>query len=178
MILPKHVSKGAPKGRLLSESEWRGLGVQQSRGWVHYAIHRCAETRAARRLLPAVIARACTQTPCCRARLSCAGRSRTSCSSAAHRARTRPRASCTASASTRPLARSPERRRGRQRSDPSAGIASCLVPCSSRPAPSRGLLSALGVRGCGSRGLGGHDGSWLASCPRGLRARRNRSSWT
>lgn len=46
MILPKHVSKGAPKGRLLSESEWRGLGVQQSRGWVHYAIHRCAETRA------------------------------------------------------------------------------------------------------------------------------------
>lgn len=46
VILPKHVSKGAPKGRLLSESEWRGLGVQQSRGWVHYAIHRCAETRA------------------------------------------------------------------------------------------------------------------------------------
>lgn len=23
-----------PKGRLLSEAEWRGLGVQQSRGWV------------------------------------------------------------------------------------------------------------------------------------------------
>ena len=42
MILPKHVSKNAPKGRLLSESEWRGLGVQQSRGWVHYAIHRHA----------------------------------------------------------------------------------------------------------------------------------------
>ena len=29
-----------PKNRLLSESEWRGIGVQQSRGWVHYAIHR------------------------------------------------------------------------------------------------------------------------------------------
>ena len=40
VILPKHVSKNAPKGRLLSESEWRGLGVQQSRGWVHYAVHR------------------------------------------------------------------------------------------------------------------------------------------
>ena len=40
VILPKHVAKNAPKGRLLSESEWRGLGVQQSRGWVHYAIHR------------------------------------------------------------------------------------------------------------------------------------------
>ena len=25
--------------RLLSEDEWRSLGVQQSRGWVHYCIH-------------------------------------------------------------------------------------------------------------------------------------------
>jgi len=30
----------AAKGKLLSEQEWRGIGVQQSRGWVHYAIHR------------------------------------------------------------------------------------------------------------------------------------------
>ena len=22
------------------QAEWRGIGVQQSRGWVHYAIHR------------------------------------------------------------------------------------------------------------------------------------------
>ncbi len=29
-----------PQDRLLEEHEWRGLGVQQSRGWVHYAIHR------------------------------------------------------------------------------------------------------------------------------------------
>ena len=42
MILPKHVAKNAPKGRLLAETEWRGLGVQQSRGWVHYAVHRSA----------------------------------------------------------------------------------------------------------------------------------------
>ena len=50
VILPKHVSKNAPKGRLLSESEWRGLGVQQSRGWVHYAIHRyaCAHSSSSR----------------------------------------------------------------------------------------------------------------------------------
>ena len=41
VILPKHISKNAPKGRLLTETEWRGVGVQQSRGWVHYAIHRC-----------------------------------------------------------------------------------------------------------------------------------------
>jgi len=26
--------------RRARQSEWRGLGVQQSRGWVHYAIHR------------------------------------------------------------------------------------------------------------------------------------------
>uniref|UniRef100_A0A0G4I846 Cyclin-dependent kinases regulatory subunit n=1 Tax=Chromera velia CCMP2878 TaxID=1169474 RepID=A0A0G4I846_9ALVE len=26
--------------QLLTEDEWRGLGVQQSRGWMHYEIHR------------------------------------------------------------------------------------------------------------------------------------------
>ena len=41
VILPKHIAKTAPKGRLLNDTEWRGIGVQQSRGWVHYAIHRC-----------------------------------------------------------------------------------------------------------------------------------------
>mmetsp|Transcript_54266 Transcript_54266/g.131677 ORF Transcript_54266/g.131677 Transcript_54266/m.131677 type:complete len:103 (+) Transcript_54266:111-419(+) len=40
VILPKELAKNLPKNRLLSESEWRGIGVQQSRGWVHYAIHR------------------------------------------------------------------------------------------------------------------------------------------
>lgn len=29
-----------PKGKLLLESKWRSLGVQQSRGWVHYEIHK------------------------------------------------------------------------------------------------------------------------------------------
>ena len=41
VILPKHIAKTAPKGRLLTDTEWRGIGVQQSRGWVHYSIHRC-----------------------------------------------------------------------------------------------------------------------------------------
>jgi cyclin-dependent kinase regulatory subunit CKS1 len=43
VILPKEVAKLLPQGkamRLLSETEWRSLGVQQSRGWVHYEIHR------------------------------------------------------------------------------------------------------------------------------------------
>ena len=26
--------------RLLTENEWRGMGVQQSRGWQHYEVHR------------------------------------------------------------------------------------------------------------------------------------------
>ncbi len=40
VLLPKATYKKIPRGRLLSESEWRGLGVQQSRGWVHYEIHK------------------------------------------------------------------------------------------------------------------------------------------
>ncbi|MFS7989454.1 putative cyclin-dependent kinase, regulatory subunit [Helianthus anomalus] len=40
VVLPPEVAKLLPKNRLLSESEWRAIGVQQSRGWVHYAIHR------------------------------------------------------------------------------------------------------------------------------------------
>mmetsp|Transcript_16578 Transcript_16578/g.28433 ORF Transcript_16578/g.28433 Transcript_16578/m.28433 type:complete len:96 (-) Transcript_16578:327-614(-) len=40
VVLPTDIAGLLPKGRLLSEAEWRGLGVQQSRGWVHYAIHR------------------------------------------------------------------------------------------------------------------------------------------
>lgn len=40
VMLPKELAKNLPKSRLLSESEWRTIGVQQSRGWEHYAIHR------------------------------------------------------------------------------------------------------------------------------------------
>lgn len=40
VILPPEVAKLCPRGRLLTEAEWRALGVQQSKGWVHYAIHR------------------------------------------------------------------------------------------------------------------------------------------
>ena len=41
VILPREVAKGLPQPlRLLSESEWRSLGVLQSRGWVHYEVHR------------------------------------------------------------------------------------------------------------------------------------------
>ncbi|CAM9350843.1 unnamed protein product [Choristocarpus tenellus] len=40
VILPKETARLLPKSRLLAEEEWRNLGVQQSRGWQHYAIHR------------------------------------------------------------------------------------------------------------------------------------------
>ena len=33
VMLPKDIFKQIPRGRLLSEREWRSIGVQQSRGW-------------------------------------------------------------------------------------------------------------------------------------------------
>eukprot|EP00667_Euglena_gracilis_P032344 EG_transcript_49359 len=39
VILPKEIAKLIPKGVLLSEMEWRSLGVQQSLGWEHYMVH-------------------------------------------------------------------------------------------------------------------------------------------
>ncbi|RYH28672.1 hypothetical protein EON65_11305 [archaeon] len=40
VILPKEMAKTLPKGRMMTEMEWRAMGVQQSRGWEHYAFHR------------------------------------------------------------------------------------------------------------------------------------------
>lgn len=39
VILPKELKKLVPKS-LMTEAEWRSLGVQQSLGWEHYMIHR------------------------------------------------------------------------------------------------------------------------------------------
>uniref|UniRef100_V5I1B4 Cyclin-dependent kinases regulatory subunit n=1 Tax=Ixodes ricinus TaxID=34613 RepID=V5I1B4_IXORI len=39
VVLPKEIAKLVPKSRLMSETEWRGIGVQQSHGWVRYMIH-------------------------------------------------------------------------------------------------------------------------------------------
>uniref|UniRef100_A0A8B9GFY6 Cyclin-dependent kinases regulatory subunit n=1 Tax=Amazona collaria TaxID=241587 RepID=A0A8B9GFY6_9PSIT len=39
VVLPRELSKQVPKSHLMSEEEWRRLGVQQSLGWVHYMIH-------------------------------------------------------------------------------------------------------------------------------------------
>jgi cyclin-dependent kinase regulatory subunit CKS1 len=38
--LPVHLhAQCCDVGTLLMQDEWRNMGVQQSRGWVHYAIH-------------------------------------------------------------------------------------------------------------------------------------------
>lgn len=38
VILPPEITRKVPR-KLMTEIEWRALGVQQSRGWEHYAIH-------------------------------------------------------------------------------------------------------------------------------------------
>ena len=39
VILPPSLAKILPKTHLLSETEWRNIGIQQSPGWTHYMIH-------------------------------------------------------------------------------------------------------------------------------------------
>ncbi len=40
VTLPKELYEKIPKGKLLSENDWRKLGIAQSRGWVNYTIHK------------------------------------------------------------------------------------------------------------------------------------------
>ncbi|KAH7814928.1 putative cyclin-dependent kinase regulatory subunit CKS1 [Monocercomonoides exilis] len=34
VILPKEIAAKVPKDRLMSEEEWRSIGIQQSQGWL------------------------------------------------------------------------------------------------------------------------------------------------
>ena len=38
VVLPKNLAKMVPS-ELMTEDEWRSLGVQQSPGWIHYMKH-------------------------------------------------------------------------------------------------------------------------------------------
>ncbi len=40
VTLTEEVFNIMPKNKLLSETEWRLLGVRQTNGWQHYAIHK------------------------------------------------------------------------------------------------------------------------------------------
>ncbi|KAG9511012.1 Cyclin-dependent kinases regulatory subunit, partial [Fragariocoptes setiger] len=37
--LPPEIAKLVPRSHLMTEAEWRAIGVQQSPGWIHYMIH-------------------------------------------------------------------------------------------------------------------------------------------
>mmetsp|Transcript_2688 Transcript_2688/g.5106 ORF Transcript_2688/g.5106 Transcript_2688/m.5106 type:complete len:86 (+) Transcript_2688:76-333(+) len=39
VVLPLQLAKILPEHPLLAEHEWRSLGIQQSRGWIHYGFH-------------------------------------------------------------------------------------------------------------------------------------------
>jgi len=39
VILPHDIAKLVPRTHLLTETEWRNLGIQQSPGWIHYMSH-------------------------------------------------------------------------------------------------------------------------------------------
>mmetsp|Transcript_5036 Transcript_5036/g.5730 ORF Transcript_5036/g.5730 Transcript_5036/m.5730 type:complete len:101 (-) Transcript_5036:27-329(-) len=40
VFLPREIAKLLPNPpRILTEEQWRGIGVQQSRGWQHYEVH-------------------------------------------------------------------------------------------------------------------------------------------
>lgn len=40
ITLTRAIYEIMPKSQLLSEYEWISLGIKQSRGWVHYGIHK------------------------------------------------------------------------------------------------------------------------------------------
>ncbi|KAI9278090.1 cyclin-dependent kinases regulatory subunit, partial [Sporodiniella umbellata] len=39
VILPKEIARWLPHHGLLSDEEWRMLGISQSIGWIHYMVH-------------------------------------------------------------------------------------------------------------------------------------------
>ncbi|XP_077290977.1 cyclin-dependent kinases regulatory subunit-like [Arctopsyche grandis] len=39
VILPCDLVQRVPKSHLMTETEWRNIGVQQSPNWVHYMMH-------------------------------------------------------------------------------------------------------------------------------------------
>jgi len=39
VIIPRKYVKLVPQNHLMTETEWRNLGIQQSPGWKHYLLH-------------------------------------------------------------------------------------------------------------------------------------------
>jgi cyclin-dependent kinase regulatory subunit CKS1 len=40
VIVTKEMYDKMSKNKLFSETEWRAMGIAQSRGWIHYTIHK------------------------------------------------------------------------------------------------------------------------------------------
>ncbi|XP_066152327.1 cyclin-dependent kinases regulatory subunit-like [Euwallacea fornicatus] len=40
VVIPVEMVKYIPKTHLMSEEEWRSIGIQQSKGWEHYMAHK------------------------------------------------------------------------------------------------------------------------------------------
>jgi len=40
VVLPRECAAEIKKKTILTEEEWRGMGITQSRGWVHYGYHK------------------------------------------------------------------------------------------------------------------------------------------
>jgi len=52
VILPASIAKLVPKTHLMTETEWRNLGIQQSPGWTHYILNNETHVVCFRRPLP------------------------------------------------------------------------------------------------------------------------------
>ena len=40
VVLPREMAAELKNKKILSEDEWRGMGITQSRGWAHYGFHK------------------------------------------------------------------------------------------------------------------------------------------
>ena len=40
VTLPRDMAAELKNKKILSEDEWRGMGITQSRGWMHYGFHK------------------------------------------------------------------------------------------------------------------------------------------
>jgi cyclin-dependent kinase regulatory subunit CKS1 len=40
VVLPREMAAELKNKKILTEDEWRGMGITQSRGWAHYGFHK------------------------------------------------------------------------------------------------------------------------------------------
>lgn len=40
VVMPREIASEMKQKKVLTEEEWRGMGITQSRGWSHYGFHK------------------------------------------------------------------------------------------------------------------------------------------